>query len=744
MIRIIQLTVVGLLFCALAGLPGWAAAQAVPEPPETVLRTPEGVTVRAVRIENLDVDGRLDEPYYSQILPITGFVQQEPNDGEPSTERTEAWVFFDDDNLYVSARNWDSQPDRMIANEMRRDSGGILQNENFGVLIDTFYDRRTGYLFQANLLGGQRDSTVTEPRQDLTWSTVWDVRTARFDEGWTIEFAIPFKSLRYDSRPEQIWGLNLRRIIRWKNEWTYMAPIPAYLQSFGIFYISLAATLVDVETPPRGIDLEVKPYAISGIRTDHGASPPYVNDVDGDVGLDVKYGLTDSLTLDATYNTDFAQVEEDTQQVNLTRFNQFFPERREFFLENQGLFRFGSATASNNTPIMFFTRRIGLNNGRPVPIAGGVRLTGRVGATAFGVLNIQSREDDPSRSEPTNFSILRMKRDILDRSSFGVMYTRRDETSTTGAATGETWGVDGLYSISPAVNLDGFYARTEKAGVSGDTASYLTRFDYVADRYGLQLEHLKVGAQFNPEVGFLRRTDFVRDFAQARFSPRPAEGTLPGIRRFVFQAGIEYIENNGGRLDFREQLGEFGIEFFNSDRLNVNYARNYEFIPRLFAIAEDVTVPAGGYTYQNVVASYFMGQQRRVSGTVFFEHGSLYGGTKQTLGMSGGRVEISPQFTLEPSVSLNWLSLPGGDFTSSVITERTTYTFTPRMFVSALTQYNTSSRTLSINARFRWEYSPGSELFVVYSDARDTEDMGGFLPVVNRAFVVKINRLFRF
>ena len=378
------LTVAGLIFSALAGLPGWAAAQSVPAPPETVLRTPEGVTVRAVRIEDLDVDGRLDEPYYSEVLPITGFVQQEPNEGEPSTERTEAWVFFDDDNLYVSARNWDSQPDRMIANEMRRDSGGILQNENFGVLIDTFYDRRTGYLFQANLLGGQRDSTVTEPRQDLTWSTVWDVRTARFDEGWTIEFAIPFKSLRYDSRPEQIWGLNLRRIIRWKNEWTYMAPIPAYLQSFGIFYISLAATLVDVETPPRGIDLEVKPYAISGIRTDHGANPPYVNDIDSDVGLDVKYGLTDSLTLDATYNTDFAQVEEDTQQVNLTRFNQFFPERREFFLENQGLFRFGSATASNNTPIMFFTRRIGLNNGRPVPIAGGVRLTGRVGPRHSG------------------------------------------------------------------------------------------------------------------------------------------------------------------------------------------------------------------------------------------------------------------------------------------------------------------------------------------------------------------------
>ena len=726
-----------------------------PVPPETISRTPEGgVTIRAVRIpEGLKVDGRLDESYYREVTPIGDFIQQEPTEGEPATEKTEAWIFFDNANLYVSARCWDSSPEREIANEMRRDSGTILQNENFGIVLDTFNDKRNGFLFQSTPLAAQRDGTVNDERQNVDWNGVWDVKTERFEQGWTVEFAIPFKTLRYDSNPVQVWGINLRRIVRWKNEWTFVTPMPAYLQSSAIFYVSLGATLVGIETPPSGLNLEVKPYAISGVRTDRRAAPPFVNDVDGDVGMDAKYGLSKSMTLDLTYNPDFAQVEDDTQQVNLTRFNQFFPERREFFLEGQGLFSFGGsapgtvgggAVAGGNAPLLFFSRRIGLNNGRPIPIAGGARLTGRAGANSFALLNIQAREDEPSGSRATNFSAVRARRDVLQRSYVGLLYTRRDETAAEGAPTGQTWGVDGMYSFSPSLSLISYYARTEKPGVSDLNASYLTSFNYNADRYGLQLQRLKVGELFNPEVGFLRRSDFVQDFVQARFSPRPAPNRMKAIRRFILQGNLEYMENNQGRLDFREQSGQFGIEFFSSDRLNFDYTRDYEFIPRPFAIASNVTVPVGGYTYQNLLASYSMGTQHKLSGTVSYQHGSLYGGTKRTLGMSGGRAEITPQFTLEPSFSLNWVDLPWGEFTSSVITERTTYTLTPRMFVSALTQYNSSSHTFSINARFRWEYRPGSEVFVVYSDGRDTAVDGAFLPVINRAFVVKVNRLLRF
>ena len=310
-----------------------------PVPPATVSRSAEGgVTVRAVRIaEPIEVDGRLDESPYGTVEAITDFIQQEPREGEPATEKTEAWILFDDENLYISARCWDSQPERAVANEMRRDSGVIFQNDNFAISLDTFYDRRNGLLFTANPLGALRDSAVTdETNNNLDWNTIWDARTATFEGGWTIEFVIPFKSLRYEAGPNQVWGINLRRKVIWKNEFTFLAPVPAFLAGNGIYAVSLNATMVGLEVPATGRNLEIKPYAISGLRTDHNARPAFANQGDGDVGIDVKYGLTKSLTLDVTYNTDFAQVEDDVQQVNLTRFNLFFPERRDFFVVGGG------------------------------------------------------------------------------------------------------------------------------------------------------------------------------------------------------------------------------------------------------------------------------------------------------------------------------------------------------------------------------------------------------------------------
>ncbi len=748
-IRKIGLTRAGLILCALVTSQPTSAQTVGPVPPETITRTAEGaVSIRAVRIpEGLTLDGRLDEPYYREIPSISGFIQTDPVEGAPATEKTEVWIFYDDTNLYVTALNWDSEPDQMIANEMRRDSNVILENENFTIELDTFNDKRNSFYIQTNLLGAQRDQAVTDEGadSDISWNGVWDVRTQRSDQGWTAEFAIPFRSLRYGPDPDQVWGVIFRRIIRHKNEWVYLPPLPASLGTRASFYVSMAASMT-LETPPRGLNLELKPFGIAGVRTDREATPAFDNKLDRDVGLDAKYGVSNGLTLDLTYNTDFAQVEEDTRQVNLTRFSQFFPERRDFFLENQGLFQFGVGSAVGgrpagpNTPILFFSRRIGLNNRRPVPIAGGARLTGRVGAYTLGMLNIQARDDEPSNSPATNFSVIRVKRDVSERSNVGVLYTRRDEK---GAPAGQTFGVDGLYSYSPLLNINAYYAQTEKSGVGNGNVSYLTRFDYAADRYGLLVEHLKVGERFNPEVGFLRRTDFVREFAQARFSPRPGGDR---IRRFIYQGSVEYIENNQGRLDFREQRGEFGIEFFNSDRLTIRYTRDYEFIPKPFEIASNVTVPLGGYTYQSLLAQYVLGRQHKLSGIVSYQQGSLYGGTQRTLemglGRNGGRIDLTAQLALEPGFSLNWLNLPGGKFTTSVITQRTTYTFTPRMFVSVLTQYESSKQTFSTNARFRWEYRPGSELFVVYSDGRDTGS-DGFLPIVNRAFIVKINRLFR-
>ena len=731
--------------------PGTALPAPAPVPPATVSRTPEGgVTVRATRLpEPLDFDGRLDEQIYTTVPSISDFIQQEPREGEPATEKTEVWIFFDDNNVYVSARCWDSQPERQIGNEMRRDSPNVLQNEVLSILFDTFYDRRSAFNFAVNILGGLFDTAITnEGNSNRDWNGVWDARVGRFDSGWTVEIAFPFKTLRYGPEREQVWGVNFRRIVRWKNERSHLTAVPAFLGLGGHISPSLAATMVGIEVPPPGLNLDLKPYAISGLQTDLTSQPQVRDATEARVGFDAKWGITKELTADLTYKTDFAQVEDDLQRVNLTRFNLFFPEKREFFLEGQGLFRFGGVSLrapvgrASNTPVLFFSRRIGLNNGRPVPIVGGGRLTGRAGRYSIGMLNIQSGDEPEAAARPTNFTVLRIKRDLFRRSSIGALYTRRAETSG-AAGVNETFGIDALYSSSRSLNVNAYLAQTRTPGLQGDDTSHLVRFNYNADRYGLQLEQLSVERNFNPEVGFLRRTDFQRKFASARFSPRPARTHMEAVRRFVYQGSVEYFENGDGRVETRETVGSFVLELLNSDNLTVEYVRDYEFIPRPFAIGSGVTVPEGGYDYQSGEVSYFFGTQHTLSGTLSYQEGSLYDGRKRTVSFATGRLKLSPQLAIEPVISANWVKLPWGDFTSAVVSGRVTYTVTPRMFVSTLIQHNSSTRTLNINARLRWEYLPGSELFVVYSDGRDTLPRG-FPELSNRAFIVKLNRLFRF
>ncbi|HEY9466481.1 MAG TPA: DUF5916 domain-containing protein [Vicinamibacterales bacterium] len=303
------------------GRVGVLIAMAILPPPLAAQDSPSRAapTVRAVR-GTIRVDGRLDDLLYGTTGAIESFVQQEPDEGKPATERTEAWVFFDDDMIYVAARCWESRRERRVANEMRRDTNQLRQNDTFAVLFDTFHDRRNGYLFTANAIGGMGDSQITdEGPPNVDWNTVWTFETAEFDEGWTVEMAIPFKSLRYQSGREQTWGINLRRVVRWKNEWSYFAQVPRALTTFrGILKVSSAGMLVGLQAPSGTHMIELKPYALSGVASDTTVTPPLSNDVTKRIGGDLKYGVTQNLTADVTINTDFAQVEVDEQQVNLT------------------------------------------------------------------------------------------------------------------------------------------------------------------------------------------------------------------------------------------------------------------------------------------------------------------------------------------------------------------------------------------------------------------------------------------
>ena len=730
------------------------------EIPAVYSKDAEGaITIRAIRLsEPIKLDGALDEAVYRDNVPATEFIQQEPNEGQPSTERTEAWVMFDEDNLYVAARCLDSHPERMVVSEMRRDSQTIFNNENLTIGLDTFHDRRSGWFFQTNPLGAIRDQEVPSERENNNdWNTVWDARARRAPDGWTVEVVIPFRSLRYKQAGPQTWGINLRRTIRWKNEQAFLSPVPASYGVRGMYKFSSAATLVGLDAPPQARNLEIKPYAISSLTTNLAAARPFSDDLGGDAGFDVKYGLTRGLTLDFTYDTDFAQVEDDEQQVNLTRFSLFFPEKREFFLEGQGIFAFASqqgsgggtggvGAATNLTPALFFSRRIGLAAGQEIPIRAGARVTGRAGKYAIGLMNIQTGENDLVSEAPANFSVVRIRRDILSRSTVGVIATRRHPSAF--GSSNEAFGVDANFALFQDLFARGYYARTTRgteAPPDGDALrhtpdSYRGEIDYMGDRYGLRVEHLFVGRDFNPEIGFLRRAAFRRNAAVARFSPRPAT-RFSRVRKFTYEAGFDYITTPEGALESRELQGTFKTELQNSDVATVEYTRSFEWIEDAFPIS-GVRIAPGSYHFQDLKGTYQLGNQHPVSGTFTLARGSFWGGRKTEIGYRG-RLDLSYRFYMEPGITLNVLDLPLGEVTTKLVSTRATYSFSPRVFSSALVQFNSSANSLSGNYRFRWEYRPGSDLFVVYSDGRDTT-VRGYPELMNRTFVIKATRLFRF
>jgi hypothetical protein len=735
---------------ASAGLPA-IDGPAPPVAPAVVTRDARGnATIRAQRLDAaLQVDGRLDEEIYARIAPVRDLIQQVPREGQPATEQTEIWVLFDDGNLYVSVRNLDSHPERIEATELRRDSNNIFfSGDSFTVVLDTLYDRRNGYFFQTNPIGAIRDQALADGQQNGSWNTVWQTRSARFAGGWSFEMVIPFKSVRYRRGGPQVWGINFRRSIRWKNEISTLTPIPASYGNPGIVQLAFAATLVGVETPSQSLNLEVKPYAVSAVTTDLAAATPFRNDRSGDVGFDFKYGVTRSLVADVTINTDFAQVEEDVQQVNLTRFSLFFPEKRDFFLEGQGLFAFGGRGLSgnagggdrNDVPVLFFSRRIGLSNGQPVPVVAGGRLTGKVGRFDVALLNVQTGEKAAASAVATNFSAVRIKRDVLRRSSVGLIMTDRVPTSG-GGDPSVALGADASLRFFTDLNVTGYYARTSSSRTDEGEASYRGLFDYAGDRYGLSAEHVLVGQGFEPAVGFLRRENFRRTSASARFSPRLRAHRQ--IRKLTWQTSLDYITDaKVSRLENRSIEGSFGIEFHSGDSTSIAYVRDYELLPNRFAIAPEVIVPTGGYRSGTLSVSHTLAQQRRVSGTLSAGTGSFYDGTKREASYSG-RIGVTAQFAVEPGVTINWVRLPYGDFTTRLISNRSIFTPTPRMLLSSLVQYNAASHSLSSSVRLGWEYAPGSDLFVVYSDGRDTLP-SGFPDLVNRSVAIKATRLFRF
>ena len=730
---------------------------------DVVSRDAEGrITLRATRlVRPLVVDGRLGDEIYQQVPPVGDFTQQEPSEGQPATEKTDIWLFFDDRNVYISSRCWESAPDKRVANEVRRDHRDIQENDNLTVVLDTFYDRRNGVYFQTNALGGLRDMQVSDERNaNPDWNAVWDVRTASDDQGWTLEMVIPLKSLRYAASGAQTWGINVRRVVRWKNETSYLSPIPAALGNRGAFKFSSAATLVGIELNQQGGNIELKPFVTAAVLTDRTAVPsPLSNDLQGAIGIDAKYGLTKGLNADFTVNTDFAQVENDETQVNFGRTSVLYPEKRDFFLEGQGIFAFGGVSARagggtdgsisndsgapNLSPIVFFSRQIGLDGGYEVPIRAGTRVTGRAGKYSLGLLNIQTGGSARTNAVSTNFSVVRVRRDVLKRGAVGVIGTFRPQRIGDAQGSNEVYGVDTTLAFFQNLNIASYFAQSSTPGTTGDSTSYLVKVDNVLDRWGFNAERLKVGESFSPEIGFLRRTGFTRTFGQAQFTPRPRGSTL--FRKFSYRANADVLTNPHGDLESREVTGTFRMDFASGEQVEVEAARNDELLEERFSIArgagDRVSVEPGEYRFGEFRSTFYVAPQRPVTGRFTFIQGTFYDGTRTEAGFSG-RLNLSARVGLEPRIQYDWIDLPAGRFTTKLVGARIGFAVSPRMAFSSLIQFSSAASSLTSNVRFRWEYTPGSDLFVVYTDGRDSR-LSGFPTLQSRSFVVKATRMLR-
>ena len=739
------------------------AVAAVGQAPPRVGQTAAPATVSERRVAHASrveqgpaIDGDvLGDAVWAAASPDTGFRQNTPDEGEPASERTEVRIVYTDDTLYFGVVCFVADPATIIVADARRDSS-LIETDSFQIVLDTYRDQQNGFVFGTNPAGLEYDGQLTNEGEgsggiggglvvrsgsqqqrgsgggfNLNWDGVWQVATAVTDVGWTAEFAIPFRTLRYASGAAQTWGINFQRNIRHRNEQSYWAPLP---RQFNLNRLSLAGELRGLEVPPPR-NLQLNPYVLGKtLRRDADTRATRT----GDVGADLKYSVTPSLTLDLTWNTDFAQVEVDDQQINLDRFNLFFPEKRPFFLENAGLFSVGQPGELE----LFFSRRIGIgDDGVPIPIRGGGRLSGQLGAnTHIGVLNMQTASVDASGTPANNYTVARVRQDLPNRSNVGAIVVNRNAT---GAFAGpddvnRSYAVDGRWGMGETVTLSGFAAGTETPGVTGGTHAYNLAASYESERYRYGGGFTEVAPGFNPEAGFYARRAYRRIDGAFRTAFRPDNDI--GFHEWTPHAAVFLIRDfDTGRVEsdwiHLDNTMEWRNGFWASMALNLTTEGVFE----PFAIFPGVVVPADRYDHAEAQLRFRTDQGAPVSLEFFSVFGGLFGGSRSTVGPRLS-LRLGERFNTQVSWDRNDLVLPGGAFVTNLSRLRLNYSFTPRVFVQALVQYNDRARLWSSNIRFGMLSDANTGLFIVYDDI---EGFDRFRPPgAGRSLTVKYSHLF--
>jgi hypothetical protein len=675
------------------------------------------------------LDGALDESTWSEAPAATGFVQNDPREGTPATYDTEVRVLYTDDALYFGVWAKDDDPAKIIVSDLKKDyaTGG---SDGFRIVLDTFHDGRNGYQFATNPAGAKWDSQMANEGRDnnANWDGIWDVKTRITENGWFAEVWIPFRTLKFGDSDPQVWGINFERKLRRLNEDSYWAPLP---RIYDAQRVSLAGTLEGMRGLHAGKNIRIKPYALtSGSRL---AATSMAGDLEG--GVDVKYGVTSGLVWDFTVNTDFSQVEADEQQVNLTRFNLFFPEKRDFFLENQGIFAFGNdagqgggggnfgAGRTNQVQDMrlFFTRRIGLSDdGQAVPILGGTRLSGRDGAYSLGVLNIQQRED---RGVPaTNFTALRLRRDVLANSDVGAVLLDKE---VAGPRFNRLAGLDANFRFGN-LQMNGFAAQTfspaVQTAVGGNELTTRASADYRNRKWRFNARYTTIGDRFNDELGFIPRVGVNEINAQVNRTLRPT--WLPrAIREFgPHWVLVQSNRADGSGLDLRAQDFHFPVNFSNGSFVEAGVNSNLEEIRTPFTLnsARAARIDRGRYAYDEYFITYRPNDSARFSTGLRYGIGRFYGGYKRSYAW-GPTYRPNEKLNASITMQLNDITLPTTSYLSTLTTTRVNYNFSTKVFVNALLQYNTDTHQLSSNIRFNVIHRQLSDLFFVYNEHRDEQ-----------------------
>ena len=706
-------------------------------------------TLPAVRAAGpIKIDGALDEPDWARAPMARGFIQSDPREGEPATEDTDVRVLYDATNLYIGVFAHDREPHNILTSELTKDFNRE-SGDDFEIILDTFHDERNGYMFATNAHGAKWDAqTINEGREiNENWDGLWDVKARITEAGWYAEIAIPFRTLRFSSADEQTWGINFQRRIRRRNEDSFWAPLP---RIYDLQRVSLAGTLAGLQGVRPGNDLRLKPYVLGSA----GESASADVGTDAQVGLDVKYGVTSGLTWDFTVNTDFSQVEADEQQVNLTRFSLLFPEKRDFFLENSGVFQFGQGrgvvfsggggggftTGRQTDAILFFSRRIGLSEkGESIPIAGGTRLTGRVGAYSVGLLNIQQRSRNTSLA--TNFTALRLRRNVLANSDIGVIVLNKEAD---GPRFNRVVGADANFRFFENLDVNVAVARAFSpaaviVGRGGESMGN-AGVHYRDRRWELQGTYVRIGARFNDEMGFVPRTGVSKFDSTygARFRPTRASKWL---RELFPHLGVTNVSWLTGELQSRLIGAHMSINLQDGSggELGVDPTTENLIAPFMINRRRRISIPIGRYQFNDWHATWRTNGSAPVSVNSRADVGDFYDGHKQSYGI-GAAVRLRGRLNASINESRNQIQLRGGRYTTDLITARVEYGFSTIAFANALLQYNTDAREWTSNLRFNIIHHRLSDFFLVFNERRDSTT-GGLL---DRALVAKMTYMVAF